>query len=185
MRRLQILPIVLLTLVALVGCGSSEESSKDAKETDTKSAAIKGEGFTFGLPKNWEDITASVKEGQPALDVAVAAPTKDTDFRTNVNVIKPQPATAGTIEQYADQAGQELTGFTKTPVEPADDRTIDGEKAKGQISTYDQNGTELSILQYFVLHNEKIYLMTLTVAKPDEAAGKAALESVLASWKWA
>lgn len=203
---------VLLPLTA--SCGSSEDVADDPTTSTTPSdtpttepttapattptspptsstptddgSRLTGMGFSFAIPEEWEDITASLEEDNPQLDVAIGEKDADT-FRTNFNVVTAS-ATTATIEDDSDalrqEAAKELKTVTKADVTSLPDRTIDGEAAIGQASTLDASGNSVSFVQYVAIHEGKAYPVTMTFATSNAADAKATLAGILDSWQW-
>jgi hypothetical protein len=108
-------------------------------------------------------------------------------FRTNFNVIN-NNSHPGTIEDNGPairkEAAIELRSITKKAVTSLPDRTIDGEAAIGQTSTFVTSGTPVTFIQYFVVHHGSAYPVTMTFANDNAAAAKSLLNQILASWQW-
>jgi hypothetical protein len=139
------------------------------------------------IPDGWLDITASVKASQPSVDIAIGE-RQTSGFRTNFNVVN-SATDPGTIEDNGPairkEAAAELRSITKKAVRSLPDRTIDGETAIGQTSTFVNAGTSITFIQYFVVHNADAYPVTMTFATENAASAKDLLEQILLTWRWA
>jgi hypothetical protein len=200
--------VVVLLLVGLApGCGGSKESARrSATGTETRAEgpivpagfsvrAVRDEGFSIAVPKEWRSIDASTALGgesakqferdNPAAAGAVEALARPNspmkfvaidpsgrDFATNVNVLVSRiPANASfqrwTTAETAQIAALEPTRLTKQPV-----RLNPG---KGYRLTYHARlrirGTprELAIHQYMVKRGPFLYVVTFTTAAKEEA----------------
>ncbi len=147
---------------------------------------VTGTGFSIAIPTDWEDITASLKANNPQLDIAIGEKNAST-FRTNFNVVQGNTTTA-TIERDSEairrEAAAELKSVTHALVTPLPDRTIDGDPAIGQTSSFEATGTPVTFLQYVAIHNGKAYPVTMTYATSNAAKAKPLLDTILGSWQW-
>lgn len=147
---------------------------------------LAGTGFSIAIPPDWEDITASLKANNPQLDIAIGEKNATT-FRTNFNVVQGN-ATTATIEHDSEairrEAAAELKTVTHAVVTPLPDRTIDGNPAIGQTSSFKATGTSVTFLQYVAIHNGKAYPVTMTYASANAAKAKPLLDTILGSWQW-
>ncbi|MEJ7629361.1 MAG: hypothetical protein WKF54_07190 [Nocardioidaceae bacterium] len=147
---------------------------------------LEGTGFSVEIPVGWMDITASLAGTNPRLDVAMGE-ANPSGFRTNFNVVN-RTSTVGTIESdgaaLRRQAASELRSLTHTSVEPLSDRVVDGEDAIGQTSTFVSSGTRVTFLQYFTIHDGRVYPVTMTSATENRESASTQLDEILDTWVW-
>ncbi len=162
------------------------ESSSTPPPTTANGNRLSGTGFSIAIPTDWEDITASLKANNPQLDIAIGEKNASA-FRTNFNVVQGNVTTA-TIERDSEairrEAASELKSVTHAVVNPLADRTIDGDPAIGQTSSFESTGTSVTFLQYVAIHNGKAYPVTMTYASSNAAKAKPLLDTILGSWQW-
>jgi hypothetical protein len=103
---------------------------------------------------------------------------------TNINVLVIPSGGISDIETRRDDFKQQIEGMVDSDVEEVDNTTIAGETAIGQTASADQDGETLVFTQYFTLHEDSIYAVTLTAPEGSTEEGQAALDSVLSSWAW-
>lgn len=205
MKSLVAAAVVAVALPLSAACGSSADVAKSdptttATPTDSTTSAptttppttadassrVSGVGYSFAIPAEWEDTTASLKAQNPKLDVAVGQKDAST-FRTNFNVVIGS-ATTATIEKDSvalhKEAAAELRSYTKAAVKPLPNVMIDTEAAIGQTSTFTSSGTSVTFLQYVAVHNGKAYPVTMTFATSNADDAAKTLTGILASWHW-
>lgn len=157
-------------------------------ETTTPSDGdwLSGTGYSVAIPDGWVDITADLQSDSPTVELAMGEASA-TGFRTNLNVVNGGTAT-GTIEdagpEIRREAARELMSLTKTVVTPLPDRSIDGEAALGQTSSFVSSGKAVTFVQYYVVHAGTVFPVTLTFAPDQRAEAQRALDQVLVSWRW-
>ena len=210
-RRLSVLVIGGVLVVALVGCGSdtadltaestssttpsdpTSQTSTPPQPTDPSEAthttdapppgdSIVGDGYTYAIPEGWEDVSDEPESAEA--DSAVRISDAGATFGTNVNVIVSASQGADDIESLRDPAKAELESQFGVEVESVEDLTIDEETAIGQTASVVQQGETLVFTQFFALHADHIYAVTLTALEGDTDNGAAALQSILSSWTW-
>lgn len=176
-------PVVPITPSATV----ASRSPLSVTTPPRNAARLEGTGYSLEIPDGWEDITADLLAQNPRLDVALGE-TKFTGFRTNLNVVRTSGYTA-TIEENRPairrEAAAELRSITKTMVRSLADRSVAGEAAIGQTSTFVSSGTSVTFQQYVVVHERAAYTVTMTFATQDRAPAESLLASILSSWQWA
>lgn len=147
---------------------------------------LQGDGYSVTVPGGWEDITASLKATNPQLDVAMGQKGA-TGFRTNFNVVH-SSSHPGTIADNGaairQEAAAELKSITKKPVLRLPDRSVDGETAIGQTSTFTSSGTSVTFVQYFAVHDTRAFPITMTFATANKTAAVGTLDRILSTWQW-
>jgi len=160
--------------------------SVSVTEPPDDSGRLHGSAYSVVIPDGWTDITSTVKAAQPSVDIAIGEG-QPTGFRTNFNVVD-SDTHPGTIAENGPairtEAAAELRSITKQPVHSLPDRQIDGEDAIGQTSTFDNAGTSITFIQYFVVHDGEAYPVTMTFASDSAASAKTVLANILAGWRW-
>jgi len=212
MRPLRHVLACTLVLLAVSACSSSSDTANTDQTTDattsstqsstpsteattptdattsddqSSGAGLSGTGFSIAVPDGWEDVTDIAKQNNQAADVAVAEVAKNGEFRTNFNTVTPNPIDASVTDaQLAAQAAKELKGVTHAPVTPIDAPDVDGSPALGQTSEVQTSGFKLTLVQYIVRHDDKVYALTTTFETKNADEAKQKLDEILASWKW-
>lgn len=151
----------LLLVAALLSCGAPQEG-KDQTGTESSSEAPAGnietvKGFTVTIPEGWE-----VKHNYQGTDLMVLSPTGVTDeFRENFNVIIAADAGNMSLGEYYSQSldyfrtsapNFELLGEGKDK--------IDGQDTQWFDYKFDYSGNTVYGRQYYVLQNDKAFVIT-------------------------
>lgn len=159
------------------GPSASEGSGAKGKRITSRNGA-----FTVTVPKKWVDISGQFKDlGE--VQLAARAPRRSHGTYPNI-------AVSGSAERYsgtaADAARQSAEQFRQhgAQVTEQPDLTIGGEPASGYRMLRTENATKVVQIQYFVVHDHKLYSPTGTAAPEDEQAFTRTLTSLLGSWRW-
>ena len=205
MRLLRHTLVGTLVLVALSACSSgSDDASTDpttdattsatstTESTDTtptddttssdqsSGAGVSGTGYSVAIPDGWEDVTDLAKQTNQAADVALAEPVKAGEFRTNFNTVTPNPIDASVTDaQLSAQAAKELKSVTQAAVTPLEAPDFDGSPALGQTSEAQAKGFKVTLVQYIVRHEDKVYAITMTFESKNAEAAQAKLDEIV------
>ena len=197
-RRVAALAIV--STLSLAGCGGSSDGGSDDKpDSDSTSAtkapaddvdaadgdSIKGTGYSFTLPTDWEVPTQDIP-GTEQTDT-FAANLKDTDgFADNVNVIRLDPAPIDDLDDLEKGLVKELEGAGSSDVTVRDRTDIDGDDAVHIASGQNQKGATYLTEQFNAIHDGVSYVITFSFSDTVSQADRDKVaDSVLTTWKWA
>lgn len=197
-RRVAALAIV--STLSLAGCGGSSDGGSDDKpDSDSTSAtkapaddvdaadgdSIKGTGYSFTLPTDWEVPTQDIP-GTEQTDT-FAANLKDTDgFADNVNVIRLDPAPIDDLDDLEKGLVKELEGAGSSDVTVRDRTDIDGDDAVHIASGQNQQGATYLTEQFNAIHDGVSYVITFSFSDTVSQADRDKVaDSVLTTWKWA
>jgi len=209
MKTSRLTVVVVAVLLPLsAACSSSQDIARTDQTTSTSSTTpsgpttpsvsvtstppddgqrLDGDGYSVAIPTGWVDITAALKDKNPTLDIAMGE-SNPSGFRTNFNVVH-GPSNQGTIESNGTairrEAASELRSITHSAVQSLPDRTIDGEAAIGQTSTFLSSGKAVTFVQYLTIHNSKAYPVTMTFATENAGSAIVLLQQILSTWQWA
>lgn len=190
-RPLRIAVPMMLAVGALAaGCGSDDtktvkvqglpDGSTVAVEQGGKTAkatTIDGEGYTFTAPEGFEKASADAG--------AAGAATMLTHDAQNISVVVAPSAGSLTTDMIADGLRQTMAAQQAKSMKKLELPALDGEKAAGFAYSVDQSGVSMEGQVAAVVHDGKMYTVTLTGAKDGIADGRKALQTVVDSWKWA
>ncbi|MDP9319194.1 MAG: hypothetical protein M3O94_09035 [Actinomycetota bacterium] len=208
MKTSRLTVVVVAVLLPLsAACSSSQDIARTHQTTSTQGATpsgpttpsvsvtspppddgqrLEGDGYSVAIPSGWVDVTAALKE-HPTLDIAMGE-SNPSGFRTNFNVVH-GTSDPGTIESNGTairrEAESELRSITHSAVQSLPDRTIDGEAAIGQTSTFLSSGSSVTFFQYVTIHNSKAYPVTMTFATENAGSARVLLQQILSTWQWA
>ncbi len=196
-RRVAALAIVSTLSLAGCGGGGGEDQGSDADSTSaTKKAAagdvdaadgdtIKGDGYSFTVPTNWEVPTQDIP-GTEQTDTFAADLTDTDGFADNVNVIRLDPAPIDDLDDLEDGLVKELEGAGSSDVTVRDRIDVDGDEAVHIASGQNQQGATYLTEQYNAIHDDVSYVITFSFSDSVSQADRDAVAgSVLTTWQWA
>lgn len=167
------LALLHLTLIA-------QKSSKSETSINTHS----NNQFSISYPIDWELKT----DGSTAVQLYILSPlTSEEDlFMENVNVLIQDLNGQGIdLAKYASISEGQI------PEMIPEGKIIESETKKSKAGDYHrivfsgiQNEMSLIFLQYYFIHNEKAYVLTLTCEEPQFEAYKEQGEKILASFQF-
>lgn len=134
--------------------------------------------FTVTPLPGWLDVTDQVEQ---EVELALRAGERSDNFFTNLVVASEDPI--GDLEQSIEAAAEQVAGADGEyelihPIE------IDGEEAYGFILTRTTSGVEVSQTQYWVEHDDRLYVATFSAALSQQEATEPAMQDLLDSWAW-
>ncbi|HET9420049.1 MAG TPA: hypothetical protein VFO49_02855 [Nocardioides sp.] len=179
--------VALAVVLALVTSGDDPEEKSDdnGDTTQTCDPCLEGEGYQYELPEGWNDITDQVLEdnpGQPTLDTASAWGDSVEAGRANV-IIEVSSWTYNDLEDAVGILSDNLSNLGGE-IEDLDDRTIDGEQAKGVLLTRtNDSGVEVEQTAYIVKNGDDAVVITAS-NKSDDDGPADAYEKIYDSWSW-
>ena len=190
-----IVGLVAIVLV-LVGGGiafallAGDDDNKDGGSKDESTLSgetLAGEGYTYELPKDWNDATdEAMGQDAPGTIDTVSVWGKELDG-SQANVIVEASSGVGDadLESLRSTWESNMSGASGSTPQEYDGTTIDGEDAIG--AKFERNnaaGTPIVQIAYLTVHDGTAYSVILSTqeAKADDAM--AAYEDLLDSWAW-
>lgn len=167
----------------------TEEESAETPESDfgdpATGATIKGDGYTYKIPGNWQDITAEAKQVQGTVDSAAGEANPSDGFRDNINVGFDQ-AQGASLDQLKASVPDQLKSLVKD-LEVLDHVTIDGLEAIHHRGAAALGQTRYFLEQFAAIDDQdRIAIITFSFSRDVKPADRdKVINSVLASWKWA
>ncbi len=193
-RRARGLVAALSTVLVLGACGGGDDDSGSAEKKSASSSATldaepaagekaRSEAFSFTAPEGWTDVTDQVPGFSP---VVAYADTQTTGaFATNVNVVEEPNVGDRDAEELADASTQQLEASGFTDLTPGDTVQVDGGDAAIISASTDQGGTSYRTRQYFLVHDERGWVVTFSYPSDTSEDDQQELaESVMATWAW-
>lgn len=175
---------------------SSDDASDDAsdegddgddagEDTDfgapADGATIKGNGYSYSIPKDWKDVTANAKKMQGTVDTAAIVAKPTGTFGDNVNVgVNNSPG------QTLDGLESSVPGELKAIV-PKLERlprvTIDGEEAIHHRGDASAQGANYFLEQFVTVHDDDVVIVTFSFDKDTKPGQRdKVVNSILASF---
>ncbi|MDQ4052155.1 MAG: hypothetical protein M3237_05570 [Actinomycetota bacterium] len=171
---------------------SSDDDSDDAGDEEATSSTVpegdvlRGDGYSYGLPDEWQDITDEVTASDPGTTLDTGSAWGDSIATGRANLIVEVTEAGGTTD--LDDARNQLSSSLATALgvtpEPIENRTIGGEEAAGLTITR-TNELDVEILQtaYVTIVDETAYVITTTNKSGDDAP-QDAYDAIYGSWSW-
>lgn len=159
--------------------------SSDPSESSTPSGdSIQGNGYTYALPEDWQDVTAQTAGSAGAIDTVSAWGSKLAGGRANVIVESGPTGGVDDLSVLRKQWVKNMSGSIGATPQEIPGTTIDGEEAIGtQIERTNENDVEIVQTAYLVVHDGNAYSIALSGKVGDDDAEQA-FEDILASWTW-
>jgi hypothetical protein len=179
--------VALAVVLALVTTGDDpeEKADDDGTTTQTCDPCLEGDGYQYELPEGWQNITDQVLEdnpGQPTLDTASAWGESVEAGRANV-IIEVSSWTYNDLDDAANVLSNNLSSLGGE-IEEIEDRTIDGQQAKGVLLTRtNDSGVEVEQTAYIVKNGDDAVVITAS-NKSDDDGPADAYEKIYDSWSW-
>lgn len=185
----------LAGVLLAVGCGGdggseAEQPKKTGTVGDLATYEVSSAGFTIGVPRDWDAVSADEIFSGETLDdfieenpdfeayrealsspdspfkfIAVDPDVQD-DFATNVNVVVSPVPQSVTFEQYREASRAEIEALARD--NPVDEQIVTLPAGQAFRLEYDSEFTQsgqartLATLQYGFLHDSTSYVVTFT-----------------------
>lgn len=178
---------VVLAALVLAGCGGKDPEPKAAEPSSPAATGPlqTADAFTFRAPEGWK----SGDESQaPSINFEALAIDKEhrNGFSDNVNVLQ-EPALVryDNLDDRVAAAKKGLASLQPKNLTVESPVRIDGENAAALSADAQQDAVKYVILQYYVVHAKKGYVITFSYSPSRSAEKRREIaESVAASWKW-
>lgn len=161
---------------------ASSSSAGPSTPHRVKRVTSRAADFSVALPRKWVDISDRFTDLHE-VRLALRAPRRSHGSYPNIAVSGSAEHYSGTAARAAKQSAEQFRQHG-AQVTDAPGLTIDGESAAGYRMLRTENATKVVQVQYFVVHDHRLYSPTGTAAPEDERDITRALRSVLASWQW-
>ncbi|GAB3586545.1 hypothetical protein [Calidifontibacter terrae] len=188
---------LLTSTLLLSGCASTSPVSTNPSSTPSAittsaaaeatpstsvsvgSTADKSNSLAIVPPSGWQ--TSAPANASSVL--GFQAPTASADIYPTFNITRSALVKKATLDSLTTDAMTQLrqTGAKVTPVA---DRTIGGEPAMGYLIEQTVQQKAVAQTQFFVVHNEQVYVTTLTSSPQGRTEAEAAQNSMFGTWAW-
>ncbi len=129
--------------------------AKKARETYEN----KEKNYSINYPGEWQ------KKEMPKLDLVLFAPSKDATAQpqASMNIVSEKVDTAVTLDQFYSESITNLSSALKeVHIEKNGDSKLNGVPSKWVVYTHVMQGIKFEVLQYFMVANGTIYLITFS-----------------------
>ncbi|MBA3815888.1 MAG: hypothetical protein H0X29_05095 [Parachlamydiaceae bacterium] len=137
-------------------------------------------GYSIEYPKDWQ------KQEIPRLDIVLLSPTRNAESQThaNMNLVSEAVGEKVTLDQFYDESVKHLTAeLVDVKVEKTGDLNIHGIPSKWIQYKHRMIDNNFGVLQYFMVAEGNIYLITFSGVTEDFEHFLTAFEKIAASFK--
>jgi hypothetical protein len=176
----KILMIYALTCTLAVNAVETIQEPRTEQNAQLETFKNEEKGYSVEYPSDWK------KSDVPQLDLVLFAPTKDHEStpHASMNIVSEKVGSAVSLEQFYTESAANLSSALKeVHVEKSGSSTLNGTPSKWTLYTHVMQGVKFRVLQYFVVANDSIYLMTFSTAADDFDGYKGEFEKIANSFK--
>lgn len=154
--------ILMLSALSVYAYAQEEQTEVAGAKQDKEWAIHSGEGYSIEYPSDWEvDLS-----GLMGVDLFLFSPIVDEQdlFRENVNILM-QDLTGYdvTLDQYVDFSEEQIkTLITDSEIVSSERIKLNDTDCQKVIYTGKQGVYDLQYEQYYIVKNEKAFVLTLT-----------------------
>lgn len=173
-----------LLFAALLSCTTFQIAAEE--KTEQNQTLPKFETFvnsethySLQYPSDWK------KNDVPQIDLVLFAPIKEKDGRpASMNIFSEKVGGGITLEQFYTESAANLTAALKeVQVEKTGNNQINGTNVKWIQYTHVMKDVKFRVLQYFVVANETLFLLTFSSAADDFESYRADFDKIVNSFK--
>lgn len=166
---------------------STDEPTDDPTDDPPAEGGVDGQGYTYELPEDWNDVTEEALSGSDApgtIDTVSVWGKKLNGGRANVIVETGSAGSEEDEEELRDDWESNMGSSTGVTPEKIDGTEIDGEDAIGaKMEQTNANGVDIVQIAYLVIVDGTQYSIGLSAKQGDDDAQEQ-FEDILASWDW-
>lgn len=174
----------LLITVALTSYAFSaiakEEPTTAPKTVQLEHYVSAEKGYALDYPADWK------KSDIPQLDLILFAPSTQANGypHASMNIVSEKVGSDVTLDQFYKESAANLQAALKeVNVQKSGSSVVNGISTKWMIYTHTMQGVTFRVIQYFVVANGSIYLITFSVANDAFDSYLPAFEEILRSFK--
>lgn len=136
-------------------------------------------GYSIDYPIEWK------KNDVPQLDLVLLAPSeKDERAHASMNIVSEKVGPEINLERFYNESANNLSSALKdVKVDKSGTASLNGTQSKWIQYTHVMQGVTFKVLQYFVVANDTIYLLTFSAAEPDFDKYRAEFEQIVNTFK--
>lgn len=136
--------------------------------------------YSIEYPKDWR------KGDLPRLDLVIFSPPKGADSTSHatMNIISEHVGDAVTLDQFYNESLKHLKAdLQETDIEKNGDTNIDNIPIKWILYTHKMLQNKFRVLQYFIVSNGTIYLLTFSAAADEFDQFRAEFGTIVSSFR--
>lgn len=179
-----------LTLLALLACmlffgalitylPASSAVIEEASPS-TEKFINEEKGYSFEYPKDW------TKQDIPRLDIVLVSPAKDENQnnRATMNLVSESVGNTITLDHFYNESVKHLTSeLQDAKIENSGDIQLNNIPSKWVQYSHKMLDSDFKVLQYFLIIDGNLYLMTFSSAASEFDHFRPAFESIANSFK--
>lgn len=176
----KILMVSFLTCCAFTAQAEEKTSSSQMQTATLEKYTNSAKGYSLEYPSDWK------KNDVPQLDLVLFAPSKGTDQTTHasMNIVSEKVGNGISLDQFYSESAANLTSALKeVQVQKSGTTDLNGTTSKWMLYTHVMQNVKFRVLQYFVVANETIYLITFSTAADDFESYRSEFETIANSFK--
>lgn len=168
------------TTTAASGSGTISPGTGSSAAGD----AVQGRSATFTVvpPEGWAEATDRAQNVRD-IDLVLLSSKKVGSFANNLVVLS-SPGDDQTLRDELDKGRTQLQAAGRT-VSAAPGQQVGGTTATGFTSTFEQQGIKVVARSYGLVHQGRVFLLTLSSSQEDADHALTELDEILSSWSWA
>jgi hypothetical protein len=157
--------ILLASIVWCCACAlNAEDKSQQNATIELEKYTNHDKGYSLDYPADWK------KSDVPQLDLVLFAPTKgkDENPHASMNIVSEKVGKGINLEQFYSESAANLSGALKeVSVEKSGLTLLNGTPSKWMLYTHTMQGIKFRVLQYFIVAQETIFLITFSASAED------------------
>lgn len=156
-------------------------TKEDALKEDLKTYVNKEKKYEIQYPKSWQTRAASDQ-----FDLVLVAPPKPSEkqISATMNLLSEQVGSNLTLDQFFNEnIPNVMTELKEAKIENSGAQNLNGVPSKWALYTHKMNDLDLKVLQYFIIANERAYLITFSTINDEFPLYKKEFDDIAASFR--
>lgn len=169
-----------VTSIEAANATLTKEAPTSTQTATTEKFTNSEKGYSLDYPSDWK------KSDVPQLDLVLFAPPRGQDAipHASLNIVSEKVGSEIHLEQfYSESAANLSTALKEVHVEKSGSSQLNGTPSKWVIYTHVMQGMQFRVLQYFIVANESIYLVTFSTIADDFETYRPEFEKIINSFK--
>ena len=172
--------VLLASMFTCCGFSVIAAESRDAQTAQLEKYTNAEKGYSIEYPSDWK------KNDVPQLDLVLFAPAKETGEmpHASVNIVSEKVGKGISLEQfYSESAANLATALKEVQVEKSGTADLNGVTGKWIQYTHVMQGVKFKVLQYFIVGDETIFLITFSSTADEFEQYRSQFEQIANSFK--
>lgn len=172
--------LTITTLFCGACAGNAEEKTQQSQTAALEKYTNTEKGYTIEYPLDWK------KSDIPQLDIVLFAPSRGNDQKAHasMNIVSEKVGKGISLDQFYSESAANLTSALKdVQVEKNGSAQLNSTTSKWMLYTHIMQGVKFRVLQYYIVANETIYLITFSTTATDFDGYRQDFENIVNSFK--